>query len=363
MSAIPAAGHEVTGVRPIVPRAAGASRVAAAPPGNNSPVPLLVATLADPALASLLAERPNKASVAPLAPRRTTAPAPNPEGTATGSAPPDPTALLGAKLLESLDGIASMLRQLLAHQEPIAVAVPLDPAPAPEQATTPVAPRVEPLYEAPPRGKVGEQSAPWTDDVDQQSVVPAWCAAIQKQTTGLSFPFITTTRCGRVASYIATLLHLCRRLAKETGQNVLLLDAALPNHELTTACGLDDEPGLYEVLTRRLPLAACVQPLLGTSVGIVPAGQSNPIDTSAPLDLATGLAELSGRFGYVVCDTGSMVHPWSLALARAADAAYLVLELGTTPQQLALDCVDRFRQQGGNFCHGILLPPPPSKLA
>jgi hypothetical protein len=192
-------------------------------------------------------------------------------------------------------------------------------------------------------------------DGELQLLYEKWCVHIHQHTLGCALPIVAVAKSGAIRNTAGHIARLAMRWAAEKGRPVLLLDAAVHESELTVAFEQLHSPGWIDLFVQQRLLRDSVQSLTLHELAFVPRGQLTLSEPIIDLQLTDELPRLADRFAGIICDVGSLSHPYSMACAKMADAAYLLVELGRTPQQLAVDCVNRFKRQGGTFQQCIVL--------
>ena len=141
-------------------------------------------------------------------------------------------------------------------------------------------------------------------------------------------------------------------------QRVLLIDADLRRPRLHQVFGVEQEPGLADVLTGRVG----DNPLQETKVAglwVMPSGKipGNPTDLLGSNGFGTLIGRLQEQFDWVLLDS-----PPALAvtdpclLARAASGVVFVVACGQTSREKASAAVERLEAVGANFVGAVLEP-------
>jgi capsular exopolysaccharide synthesis family protein len=133
------------------------------------------------------------------------------------------------------------------------------------------------------------------------------------------------------------------------GEETLLVDADLRDPEAHRACGTSAAPGLADVLAGRLAAFEAVQPVDGSRLRLLPAGNvpASPSDALRPDALDALLAAARERYRWIVVDTPPLsAAADAIALARRADAVVLVVGAGVARRQDVVDAMARLRFAG-----------------
>jgi Mrp family chromosome partitioning ATPase len=125
---------------------------------------------------------------------------------------------------------------------------------------------------------------------------------------------------------LRTAMSLCR-----SGKQVLLIDAALADKQLTNGLLMPVEFGLSEVLKGRIPWQQAVRATATPGLCVLPAGRLTP-PRLADDDhrLKDVLKELTSQWDLVLLDGGSLAETSARYVAAAARNVYLVVRLGET---------------------------------
>lgn len=143
-----------------------------------------------------------------------------------------------------------------------------------------------------------------------------------------------------------TSVNLALSLALEKDVSVVLVDADVAKPHITRIFGVDDEPGLLDVLRDESLDAESV--VLSTDVpnlSILPAGR--PSDTATELLASARMQAVAARLGsadptrIVVFDSPPLLLTTeSRALSAAVGQIVLVVGAGSTPQKAVFDALD-----------------------
>jgi Mrp family chromosome partitioning ATPase len=143
------------------------------------------------------------------------------------------------------------------------------------------------------------------------------------------------------------LLYAAARLAEHGQEKVLLVDADLARVPLSEAFDYGRERGLAELVRGDgLPRDLCQMTSIGR-LSFLPAGQlrHDDLSTAGPR-LEEVLKALSHDYACVLIDGGRTGDLTAAALARLADATYLVVQLGTVETSEAQATLRDFRAAG-----------------
>jgi len=124
-----------------------------------------------------------------------------------------------------------------------------------------------------------------------------------------------------------TALNLGMMVAR-TGRKSLIIDANLRKPDMHTAFGVEQAPGLAEVLAGTKQAGEAVRPTSIPNLSILPAGKPGvpPQALLVPQRLEAIVADLRGKYEFIVVDTPSVLkYPDTLNLARITDGTVLVV--------------------------------------
>jgi Mrp family chromosome partitioning ATPase len=142
------------------------------------------------------------------------------------------------------------------------------------------------------------------------------------------------------------LLQVAALMAEEGGR-VLLVDGDLARQALTLDLESSALPGLTNALSASQPAAELVQPTSTEGFDFLPAGSARHLALAANDDrLARVLGELAGDYDLLLIDGGRTGEANTAALARAADATYIVVRLGTVEASTAQAALRELRASG-----------------
>ena len=119
-------------------------------------------------------------------------------------------------------------------------------------------------------------------------------------------------------------------LAEIDKGNVLLLDANVAASQLGRLFGVENSPGLQEVLEERLEVKDALRPLEPSNLWMLPLGRVNGSLSSllTSSHCAQVIDELRKQFRFIVVDTGFVNSPESVLLASLSDGVLLALAAG-----------------------------------
>jgi capsular exopolysaccharide synthesis family protein len=125
-----------------------------------------------------------------------------------------------------------------------------------------------------------------------------------------------------------TLLNVAKLLAV-SGESTVILDGDLRRATVHHRLGLERDPGLTDLFTRRADLASLLRPTRVKNMFAITAGllPPNPPALLARADLGTHLEQLRGQFRWVLLDSPPLASVTdALLLARYADLTVLVVQ-------------------------------------
>lgn len=128
----------------------------------------------------------------------------------------------------------------------------------------------------------------------------------------------------------------------QTGKQVLVIDAALTDKQLTNGLAMPVEFGLAEVLKGRVPWQQAVRATATPGLCVLPAGRLPP-PRLADDDhrLKDVLKELTSQWDLVLLDGGSLAEASARYVAAAVRNVYLVVRLGETDADAASRAAQR----------------------
>lgn len=141
------------------------------------------------------------------------------------------------------------------------------------------------------------------------------------------------------------LAHVAALFA-EQGTRVLLVDGDFARAGLTADFEAGTSGGLQNALTAPRTWRDHVLPTSLANLSFLPAGRGNlNLEAAAPT-LPSFLPQLESEFPLVLFDGGQSDGPLLLPLARACDATYFVIRLGTTDAKEAQLALKNYRSAG-----------------
>jgi polysaccharide biosynthesis transport protein len=149
-------------------------------------------------------------------------------------------------------------------------------------------------------------------------------------------------------------------LALALGQldKVLLIDADLRRRPAAGRLGLPaDAPGLSDLVIGTAEERACIHPVAGLKLDMLPAGTipSDPLEVLSSRRAAETLDGLRERYAWIVIDSpAAQAVSDALTLPRKSDAVVLVIRAGETPLPLVQATVKRLRQVGAPLIGMVL---------
>jgi Mrp family chromosome partitioning ATPase len=144
-----------------------------------------------------------------------------------------------------------------------------------------------------------------------------------------------------------TLLYAATLLASEARGDVLLVDADFARRGLTEGLEFGRDAGLAELLLYASSPGEHCQSTARANLAFLPAGQARHVDLSAAGPrLEQAIRQLASRFSCVLIDGGRSGDLAAAALARQADATYLVVQLGSVETSIAQRALRDLRAAG-----------------
>ncbi len=157
---------------------------------------------------------------------------------------------------------------------------------------------------------------------------------------------VTFVTLGSDKASFASLLHVAT-ISAERLAGVLLVDGDSSRCRLSVGMEQGQARGLCEVVSGTTASKECIVKTATGGLSFLPAGQLRHYDFStAGSGLESSLSELSGEYDRVLIDAGRAGEPGVAALARQADATYLVVELGTVETSAAQAALAELRATG-----------------
>lgn len=153
-----------------------------------------------------------------------------------------------------------------------------------------------------------------------------------------------------------TALNLAVVLA-ESGSRVLLIDCDFSRPSLHKLLRVTLAPGLAEVLSATVPLAAALRPSRVERLAFLPAGNldARGVPALTREALARLLAETTPAFDRVVLDSPPvLLMANAVTLGAAADAVLLVVRSGKTERAAVLQAIDQLTLVGARVVGAVL---------
>jgi Mrp family chromosome partitioning ATPase len=143
------------------------------------------------------------------------------------------------------------------------------------------------------------------------------------------------------------LVYAATLMAEQTPQKVLVVDANFSNRSLSESLDYARETGLAECIRDTTSAVERCRPTSVDRLSLLPAGQLSPVDMAADTSSLTRVLEQLGQaFDFIFVDGGRTDNAASRTLARLADAAYFVVQLGTVETATAQAALSDFRAAG-----------------
>jgi Mrp family chromosome partitioning ATPase len=159
------------------------------------------------------------------------------------------------------------------------------------------------------------------------------------------------------AGTTTVLLNTAVTLARQNGPRVLVVDAHLRRPAVAGRLGLEEAPGLREVLAGRLPLESAVRATGLTGLSALTAGSAEaaPPTRLAGEGMRVVLRQLREQFDLVLVDGPRWDgRPEVVALGCACDAVYLCLPEAEQNAPETGDLLQIIPEQGATLCGCIL---------
>jgi capsular exopolysaccharide synthesis family protein len=132
-------------------------------------------------------------------------------------------------------------------------------------------------------------------------------------------------------------------------EEALLVDADLRQPRAHDVLAVRRAPGLTDVLAGRLEPGQAVQALAGSRLRVIASGPAaaTPAEALKPAALRALLADVRGRFRWVVVDTSPLMAVADAStLAALCDGVVVVVAADRTPWTAAAQTIDRLGQIG-----------------
>jgi polysaccharide biosynthesis transport protein len=153
-----------------------------------------------------------------------------------------------------------------------------------------------------------------------------------------------------------TLLNVAKLLAV-SGESTVILDGDLRRATVHHRLGLERDPGLTDLFTRRADLASVLRPtrvknMFALTAGLLPP---NPPALLARADLAAHLEQLRGQFRWVLLDSPPLASVTdALLLARHADLTVLVVQYDKVDRKVVKRSLAALRKVTPNVLGAVL---------
>lgn len=145
--------------------------------------------------------------------------------------------------------------------------------------------------------------------------------------------------------------------AAQTGMKVLLIDADLRHPSTSRNYGLDNAPGLVDLLFDKIKAQDAVRHIAGKTLWVLPAGTrtKNPPDLLRSERMHQFLSMVRGQFDLVIIDTPPVTAVVdAIALANWVDKIFFVVEWMRTPRQVVRRAVSTMGDAGSKIV-GVVL--------
>src|SRR4051794_40025601 len=163
-----------------------------------------------------------------------------------------------------------------------------------------------------------------------------------EQTAAKTVAFVGVTE----ASTTHEAIILAATVMAQQQTKVLMMDGDASRRSLSEALEYGRDSGLAELLHDGGSALKACRPTATENLSFVPNGSSPPGDAWQPSGLGQICGELARSFACVLIDGGRAGDAGATALARAADATYLVVQLGTVETSAAQAALAALRTAG-----------------
>ncbi len=147
-------------------------------------------------------------------------------------------------------------------------------------------------------------------------------------------------------------------MAEVRHHQILLLDADFRRGTLAKLFGLENEPGLVDVLQGETHIDEVIRRTIVPNLFVVPAGSvddSNPAELLSSKRAAAIFDDLRDRYTYVLVDTPPSSDVADAGIVgQLADAAFLVIHMGKTPQPVVRKVVQTLQASHINLLGCVL---------
>ena len=161
---------------------------------------------------------------------------------------------------------------------------------------------------------------------------------------------ITSTNAGDGKSTVAA--NLACILGRKQGQRTLLLDGDLRRPSLAQMFGLDQMPGICELLQGERSVTTSIYRLKGPTIWFLPAGSfaGNPLELMQSSRLSSLINQLAPLFEWIIIDSPPVLPLADTSVwSRLVDGVLLVTRQGTTEKrqlQRGLEVLEREKLLG-----------------
>ena len=247
------------------------------------------------------------------------------------------------------DGAVLRLRPLAADQ---AAYDPPSVAPATGATTFATAPAHEPIRSASPRTLDRARVAAGAPKTKSARQYRGLCTRIVHADAASPVKVIMITSPGAGEGKSVTAANLALTMAREYQRPTCLIDANLRSPKLQTMFGLDDGPGLIDVLAGRATLDQALTLVEPAGVTVLPAGSGNehPAELLGTPMMRRVIDGLRSQFDRIIIDTPSTLGGVDMGmLGPLADRIVLVVRADVTAKaaiQDAMSAIDSSRLLG-----------------
>jgi len=147
------------------------------------------------------------------------------------------------------------------------------------------------------------------------------------------------------------------------GSKTLIIDLDLRKPKIHHIFGINKEPGITNLLTKKATFAEIIRPADIEHLYLIPAGiiPPNPSELLSQQNLSGLLNELRGQFDYILLDSPPVLAVTDAQLlGRLADTTFIVMELGETKLPAAEYAIKQLRNVDINVAGAIINKVKPS---
>jgi polysaccharide biosynthesis transport protein len=147
------------------------------------------------------------------------------------------------------------------------------------------------------------------------------------------------------------------RVASQSGQKVIIVDADMRHPRVHKALGLENEHGLVQVLSGASELGQLIKKDASSDIHVLTAGTGapNPADLLRSQRMAQLINLLREHYDLVVIDTPPFVPMTdSQNVCRLVDKVVLVVRWGTTPAPVVANTLKQMRKIGAPLAGSVL---------